>query len=107
MSPIRRATIRRATTLSSYLSFSVVAGTTSTFGANANVRYSGATITVTGPNGTLAVSDVTSDNEGYGVANSVQWRVAGLQAGVTYAVRIAGVTGAPRSEYNYTFRVVS
>jgi len=94
-------------TLSSYLSFSVVAGTTSTFGANANVRYSGATITVTGPNGTLAVSDVTSDNEGYGVANSVQWRVAGLQAGVTYAVRIAGVTGAPRSEYNYTFRVVS
>lgn len=94
-------------TLSSYLSFSVVAGTTSTFGANANVRYDRATITVTGPGGALAVSDVTSDNEGYGLANNVQWRVAGLQAGVTYTVTIAGVTGAPRTDYSYTFRVVS
>ncbi|RZM35301.1 MAG: CAP domain-containing protein [Sphingomonas sp.] len=94
-------------TLSSYLSFSVVAGTTSTFGANANVRYDRATITVTGPGGALAVSDVTSDNEGYGLANNVQWRVAGLQAGVTYTVTITGITGAPRTDYSYTFRVVS
>lgn len=94
-------------TLSSYLSFSVVAGTTGTFGANANVRYDRATITVTGPGGALAVSDVTSDNEGYGLANNVQWRVAGLQAGVTYAVTIAGITGAPRTDYSYSFRVVN
>lgn len=93
--------------LSSYLSFSAVAGTTSTFGANANVRYDRATITVTGPGGALAVSDVTSDNEGYGLANNVQWRVAGLQAGVTYTVTITGITGAPRTDYSYTFRVVS
>ena len=94
-------------TLSSYLSFTVVAGTASPYGANANVRYDRATISVTGPGGTLAVSDVTSDNEGYGVANNLQWRVAGLQAGVPYTVRIAGITGAPRAEYSYTFRVVS
>ncbi|MEI5685962.1 CAP domain-containing protein [Sphingomonas kyungheensis] len=93
--------------LSSYLSFSVIAGTTSTFGANANVRFTNATITVTGPSGTLAVTDVSSDNEGYGVANNIQWRVTGLQAGVRYTVRIAGVTGAPQSEYSYMFRVVS
>ena len=93
--------------LASYLSFSVIAGTTSTFGANANVRFTNATITVTGPSGTLAVTDVSSDNEGYGVANNIQWRVTGLQAGVRYTVRIAGVTGAPQSEYSYTFRVVS
>lgn len=94
-------------TLSSYLSFSVVAGTTGTFGANANVRYDRATITVTGPGGALAVSDVTSDNEGYGLANNLQWRVAGLQAGVTYTVTIAGITGAPRTDYSYSFRVVN
>ncbi|WP_198355086.1 CAP domain-containing protein [Sphingomonas sp. MA1305] len=93
--------------LSSYLSFSVVAGTSSAFGANANVRFTNATITVTGPSGALPVTDVTSDNDGYGVANNVQWRVTGLQTGVSYTVRITGVTGAPQSEYSYSFRVVS
>lgn len=93
--------------LSSYLSFSAIASTTGAFGANANVSFARATITVTGPGGALTVSDVTSDNDGYGLANNVQWRVAGLQAGVAYTVRITGVTGAPQSEYSYTFRVVS
>lgn len=93
--------------LSAYLSFSVVAGTTGTFGANANVGFGRATITVTGPAGALAVSDVTSDNDGYGLANNVQWRVAGLQRGTSYTVRIAGVTGAPQTDYSYTFRIVS
>lgn len=94
-------------TLSSYLSFSAIASTGSTFGANANVSYKTATITVTGPGGALAVSDITSDNDGYGVANNVQWRVAGLQAGVSYTVKITGVTGAPKSDYSYTFRIVN
>ena len=60
---------------------------------------------MTGPSGTLTVSDVSSDNDGFGVANSVQWHVAGLQAGVTYTVTISGVTGAPQSSYTYTFRI--
>lgn len=92
--------------LSAYLSFSVVAGTTGTFGANANVGFGRATITVTGPAGALSVSDVSSDNDGYGLANNVQWRVAGLQRGTSYTVRIAGVTGAPQADYSYTFRIV-
>ena len=92
---------------SSYLSFSAIADTRNGFGDNAKVGYTGATITVTGPSGTLAVTEVSSDNIGYGVANSVQWRVTGLQRGITYTVKIAGVTGAPQRDYSYTFRVVS
>lgn len=92
---------------SSYLSFSAIADTRNGFGDNAKVGYASATITVTGPSGNLAVTEVSSDNIGYGVANSVQWRVAGLQRGVTYTVKIAGVTGAPQRDYSYTFRVVS
>lgn len=90
-----------------YLSFSASPGKTSAFGANANVGFGGATITVTGPAGALAVSNVSSDNDGYGLANNVQWKVAGLQAGVTYTVRITGVTGSTQSDYSYTFRIVS
>ncbi|MEO5938886.1 MAG: hypothetical protein ABIQ43_07735 [Sphingomonas sp.] len=90
-----------------YLSFTAVANTGGTFGANGSVRFNGATIRVTGPSGTLAVTDVASDNDGYGVANSVQWRVTGLQSGVTYAVTISAVTGAPQSSYIYAFRITS
>ncbi|MCU6456113.1 CAP domain-containing protein [Sphingomonas sp. A2-49] len=93
-------------TAGSYLSFSVVAGRTSAFGANAGVGFGAATITVTGPAGALAVSNVSSDNDGYGLANNVQWRVAGLQPNTSYTVRITGVTGAPQADYTYTFRMV-
>jgi uncharacterized protein YkwD len=97
----------RYASVSGYLSFGVVAGTTNAFGANAKVSFAGATITVTGPSGALAVSDVSSDNDGYGLANNVQWRVAGLQTGTAYTVRISGVTGAAQSAYSYSFRIVS
>lgn len=90
-----------------YLSFTVVANTAGTFGTNSGVSFAKATITVTGPSGALAVSDVASDNEGYGVPNSVEWRVTGLQAGVSYTVTITGITGAPQSSYTYAFRIVS
>lgn len=88
------------------LSFTAIASTSGSFGANASVRYTGATVTVTGPTGALAVSNVASDNDGYGVANSLQWNVTGLQQNVTYTVRISGVTGAPQTTYSYTFRMV-
>jgi uncharacterized protein YkwD len=88
-----------------YLSFTAVANTGGTFGANSSVRFTGATIRVSGPSGNLTVTDVASDNDGYGVANSVQWHVTGLQAGVTYTVTISGVTGASQSSYTYTFKI--
>ncbi len=60
-------------------------------------------------NGTtnLAITDQSHDNDGYGLANNLQWRVTGLQAGTTYTVRVTGVTGAPNSDYSYTFRITS
>lgn len=88
-----------------YLSFSAVPYSGGSFGANAKVSFAAATITVTGPSGALPVTDVTFDNSGYGVANNVQWRVTGLVAGVSYTVRISGVSGTPQSEYSYPFRI--
>lgn len=88
-----------------YLSFTAVADRGGTSGANARVSFAAATVTVSGPSGALAVTDLTYDNNGYGTANNLQWRVTGLAAGVTYTVRIAGVTGAPQAGYTYTFRI--
>lgn len=91
------------------LSFTVVTDTNTAFGANQNVNFSRATVTVTGPSGTaLAVSAVTFDNDGYGVANNIQWKVAGLQLGTNYTVAIRGVTVRGAStDYTYAFRVLS
>lgn len=88
-----------------YLSFSVVANTGSRF-ANSGVSFASATITVSNGSTNLAVTDVSNDNQGYGLPNSIQWRVTGLQANVSYTVTISGVSGAPQTSYQYTFRVV-
>ncbi|WP_298668874.1 CAP domain-containing protein [uncultured Sphingomonas sp.] len=91
--------------LSNYLSFTAIADPTSSW-ANQSVSFASATITVTGPSGPMTVTDIAIDNQGYGVPNSLQWRVTGLQAGVSYTVRINGVSGAPQSSYSYSFRVI-
>jgi uncharacterized protein YkwD len=87
------------------LSFSVVAGTSGR-GASAGVRLAGAQISVSAGATALAVSEVRADNDGYGLPNSIQWKVAGLRPNVTYTVRITGVTGAPQADYQYDFRLV-
>lgn len=91
------------------LSFSAVPDKTTIFGNNGRVNFAAATITVTAANGTsLAVSNVSYDNEGYGVANNIQWKVAGLTANTVYTVKISGVTGGgAAASYSYTFRIVS
>jgi uncharacterized protein YkwD len=89
------------------LSFSAISSTASR-GANGNVSFANATITVRDPGGTaLAVSEVSFDNVGYGIPNNLQWKLAGLQSNVRYAVTIANVrvAGAART-YDYTFRIV-
>ena len=90
---------------SDILSFSVIASSASR-GANGGVSFSGATVQVSNSSGNLTVTDVASDNVGYGIPNSIQWKVTGLQANVTYTVRITGVAGAPQSTYQYTFKMV-
>ncbi|MEH3036952.1 MAG: CAP domain-containing protein [Sphingomonas adhaesiva] len=89
------------------LSFSVIADATQRGGANATVNFSAATVTVKAGTTTLAVSNITFDNVGYGLPNNIQFNVAGLQDNVTYEVTVANVTvrGAAKS-YTYTFRTV-
>ena len=89
-----------------FLSFSVVAGTTGR-SASSGVRFGNATVAVSANGQALAVSSVSHDNEGFGIPNVIQWKVAGLQSGVTYTVRISGITGAPVGEYSYQFRLVN
>lgn len=88
------------------LSFSAVIDPSSSRG-NAAVDYSRATVTVTTGGAPVAVSEIRSDNVGYGVPNNIQFRVAGLRTGVSYDVAITNVLvrGAPTS-YSYSFRIV-
>ncbi|MCW6535200.1 CAP domain-containing protein [Sphingomonas lycopersici] len=90
---------------SDYLSFTAIASTLGVW-ANQSVSFASATVTVTGPSGAMPVTDVSTDNLGYGVPNSIQWRVTGLQPAVSYSVTINNVSGAPKTSYSYTFRMV-
>eukprot|EP01136_Pigoraptor_vietnamica_P017895 Opistho-1_new@63684 len=91
--------------LTDYLSFSVVPSSSDN-GADRSVDFSAATVTVRGPSGDLPITNVSHDNDGYGIANNIQWRVTGLAANTGYTVTIAGVRGAPQSSYSYAFRIV-
>jgi uncharacterized protein YkwD len=92
---------------SALLSFGVIANKTSAFGANATVNFSGATISVRQRGGAaLAVSNVSFDNQGYGLPNNLQWNVAGLAPNTTYDVTINGViVGGAARNYSYYFRL--
>ena len=87
------------------LSFSAVVSSASRY-ANVNVSFANATIRVTGPSGDLPITNQAADNIGYGIPNSVQWQVTGLQQNVSYTVRITGVTGGTTSSYQYVFKIV-
>lgn len=89
----------------SFLSFTAIANAGSSSANNA-VSFAAAAVSVAGPSGAMAISDISYDNTGYGVPNSIQWHVAGLQPDVTYTVTITGVTGAPQTRYSYTFRII-
>lgn len=91
--------------LTDYLSFSVVPSTTNN-GADRAVDFSAATVTVRNGGTNLTVTDISRDNDGYGIANNIQWRVTGLAANTSYTVTIAGVRGAPQTSYTYDFRVI-
>jgi hypothetical protein len=88
-----------------YLSFSALVDKGSSWG-NSDVSFSAAQITVSGPGGPLGVYDVSHSAEYFGLPNHLQWRVSGLQAGVTYTVTIDGVKdGGQTRGYEYSFRL--
>lgn len=93
---------------SALLSFGVIANKTSNFGANASVNFSAATISVRVRGGAaLTVSNIAFDNDGYGLPNNLQWKVAGLAANTIYDVTISNVTvGGAARNYSYYFRIV-
>lgn len=72
-----------------------------------SVDFSDARISISDGERSLPIRDQLSDNEGYGVANCLSWRVDGIVPGRTYTVMIAGVRDAPRERYSYTFRIVN
>lgn len=93
---------------SALLSFGVIANKSANFGTNQQVSYANATIGVRVRGGAaLTVSNVSWDNDGYGLPNNLQWNVTGLAANTIYDVTIANVSvaGTPRS-YSYYFRLV-
>lgn len=93
---------------SALFSFTAVVDKTTTWGGNASVDFSAATITVkpTGGSTNLTVSSIAFDNDGYGVPNNIQWKVAGVATGTSYDVSITNVRvrGVARN-YTYSFRI--
>ena len=67
--------------------------------------FSDAVVSISDGDHLLPVRDQLWDNEGYGVANCLSWRIDGIVPGKTYAVTISGIRGAPRERYAYTFRI--
>jgi uncharacterized protein YkwD len=90
------------------LSFSVIADPRTSFGANATVNYAQATITVRQRGGgTLPVSQIQWDNDGFGLPNNLQWAVTGLASNTIYDVTIDKVSvGGVLKTYTYFFRLV-
>lgn len=92
--------------LTGWLSFSVLVDPARP-GASRNVDYRRARVQVHDPDGNmLALRELRYDNDDFGLPNNLQFRVAGLRAGVRYQVAVDGVVvaGAPR-EFRYWFRV--
>jgi hypothetical protein len=89
-----------------YLSFSAIASKTSAAANAGAVNFASATIAVTDGVTPLTVTDQAANYQAYGLPNSLQWKVTGLQNNVTYSVTIANVVvnGVTR-QYNYTFRL--
>lgn len=90
-----------------FCSFSVLVDKNN-IAANADVDFSGASITVTAGGQNVAVTDVSYDNEYQGLKNSLKWRIVGFQFETEYDVEIDGVTAAGSEEnYSYSFKVTS
>lgn len=91
-----------------YLSFSAVVDEVS-FWNNMEVDYSHATIQVRdSQDSLLPVSSISWNNDGKGLPNHLQWKVAGLVEGEQYSVKITGVkSGEETRDYDYQFRLVT
>lgn len=71
------------------------------------VDFSEARVAISDGERSLPVRDQLRDNEGFGVANCLSWRVDGIVPGRSYAVTISGIHGAPQKQYQYSFRITA
>jgi hypothetical protein len=86
-------------------SFSVIADHTTRLGSVDKVSFEGASVEITDDaGGALGVRDIFGAYDLTGVPNALSFRVDGVKLGVSYDVKVAGVTvdGEPR-EYEYDF----
>ncbi|WP_298288297.1 CAP domain-containing protein [Novosphingobium sp.] len=72
----------------------------------AQVDFSQAKVSISDGERIVPVRDKLWDNEGYGVANCLSWRMDGIYPNRMYSVEISGLRGAPLDRYRYSFRIV-
>lgn len=89
-----------------YLSFQVVADSTTRWGDNFDgVSFAGTSVRVTNQSGDeIVIDDVDANSDGAGLPNQLSWRADGLRLGETYTVAITGVKVAGlHRDYRYEF----
>jgi len=75
--------------------------------APAQVDFSQAKVSISDGERVVPVRDQLWDNEGYGIANCLSWRMdEEIYPDRMYSVEISGLRGAPRDRYRYSFRIV-
>ena len=75
--------------------------------SNKNVSYANATLEIKdAANQVVSYTDLSSNNEGYGVPNALKWRIPSVQKEMTYTVTIKNVSfGANTKDYTYWFKI--
>jgi uncharacterized protein YkwD len=75
--------------------------------SNRNVSYSGATLEIKdASNNVVAYTNLSSNNDGYGVPNVLKWKMTTLSKDMTYNVTIKNVTYiGNKKDFSYWFRV--
>lgn len=85
-----------------YLSFSVLADVSNKHN-NAKVSFSDTTIRVSNAGQPMTVHSQSSNSDGFGLPNSLQWKVTGLQRGISYDVSVNNVKLPNGSVQNYSY----
>lgn len=90
-----------------YLSFTAIMDK-SNYWNNQNVTYSSATVQMTDETGnSVSVTNLQSENDGYGVPNLLKWNVANLQPDLRYNVTVKNVNeGGTMKNFSYWFKLV-
>jgi len=75
--------------------------------SNRNVSYTGAILEIKDEsNNTVQFTDLTSNNEGYGVPNMLRWKITNLQKEKRYNVTVRNVDlNGTKKDFSYWFKI--